>query len=536
MTPDPSSTASTSSDRVSIRLEPLSVEFELPRGGSLVSGLAAHGFEFPCGGTGECGACQVRVLSGSLPVTEADADSFSVDQLAQGWRLACQARADKPLVLECGQWHMEILADDKPADQIPNAGDLPTMVAPSFSESASADAERVGTPSRQSRGVAIAIDLGTTTIAAQLIDAAAGDVLGVETMLNPQAAFGSDVMSRIRAALEGQDLTTPIRAALGRLVTRLTHGRASQVDEVLLVGNTVMHHLFCGLDVEPLSHVPFQSPHLAEQRFTAHDLGWDLPSDCVVRFARCIGGFVGSDILAGIVAAGIALGDELTALVDLGTNGEIAIGNRHGVDCASTAAGPAFEAGAIRMGMRAVTGAVSYVALTEGTLRAAVIGDVAPRGICGSGLVDAVAAGLCSAAILANGRIVDGSKVFPIAPPVVLYQSDIRELQLAKGAIAAGFRLLLKRLGADVSSLHAIHLAGAFGNYVQIESALRIGLLEAPHALIHAAGNTALRGAKILLLADEPPLPPIKHISLAADPAFQDEFANCMTFPEMRDL
>jgi uncharacterized 2Fe-2S/4Fe-4S cluster protein (DUF4445 family) len=188
------------------------------------------------------------------------------------------------------------------------------------------------------------------------------------------------------------------------------------------------------------------------------------------------------------------------------------------------------------MGMRAVTGAIAYVALTEdglaeGTLRSTIIGDVAPRGICGSGLVDAVAAGLRSGSILSNGRIADSSKIFPVAPPVVLYQSDIRELQLAKGAIAAGFRLLLKRLGAQVSSLHAIDLAGAFGNYVQIESALRIGLLEAPHAIIHAAGNTALRGAKMLLLADEPQLPTIEHVSLAADPAFQDEFANCMTFP-----
>ncbi len=506
-------------DLVRIRLEPLSVELELPRGGSLVSGLAAHGFEFPCGGTGECSGCQVRVLSGSLPVTEADADSFSVDQLAQGWRLACQARADEPLVLECLQWHMEILAADK-------AG------CPILSESATEDSDRVGALSRKERSLAIAIDLGTTTIAAQLIDAASGDVLGVETALNPQSAFGSDVMSRIRTALEGQDLTTPIRTALGQLVARLARGRASQVTEVLLVGNTVMHHLFCGLDVESLAHVPFQSPHLAEQRFIPRDLGWDLPSDCVIRFARCIGGFVGSDILAGIVASGIALGDDLTALVDLGTNGEIAIGNRHGIVCASTAAGPAFEAGAIRMGMRAVTGAIAYVALTDGALRPIIIGDVAPRGICGSGLVDAVAAGLRSAAILANGRIADGSKIFPIAPPVVLYQTDIRDLQLAKGAIAAGFRLLIKRLDADVSSLHAIHLAGAFGNYVQIESALRIGLLEAPHALIHAAGNTALRGAKMLLLADEPPLPPIEHVSLAADPAFQDEFASCMTFPE----
>ena len=547
-----------SSNLVRIRIEPLSVELDLPRGASLVPGLAAQGVEFPCGGTGECSGCQVRVLSGSLPITEADSAALTPDQLAQGWRLACQARADEPLVLECGQWHMEILADaTSPSKSAP---------CPILSESSIEDSKWVGVqPASRSRDLAIAIDLGTTTIATQLIDAASGDVLGVETALNPQAAFGSDVMSRIRAALEGQDLTTPIRAALGQLVARLAArlapDRASQITEVLLVGNTVMHHLFCGLDVEPLSHVPFQSPHLAEQRLTPRDLDWDLNSDCVIRFARCIGGFVGSDIRAGIVATGIAQSPNLIALVDLGTNGEIAIGNRHGIVCASTAAGPAFEAGSIRMGMRAVTGAIAYVSLDEGTLRPTVIGDVAPRGICGSGLVDAVAAGLRSGAILSNGRIADKSKIFPIAPPVVLYQSDIRELQLAKGAIAAGFRLLLKRLattgakGTGFSpyikqsekkegalapeaqqALRAIHLAGAFGNYVQIDSALRIGLLEAPHSIIHAAGNTALRGAKMLLLADEPQLPPIEHVSLAADPAFQDEFANCMTFPEPHNL
>jgi len=530
MTLDPSSSAPSSSDpsssdNVRIRLEPLSVELELPRGGSLVPGLAAHGVEFPCGGMGECSGCQVRVLSGSLPVTEADVATLTPDQLGLGWRLACQARANEPLVLECGQWHMQILADTT----------TPSKSAPCriLSESATEDSERVGDQSASSsRSLAIAIDLGTTTIAAQLIDAASGDVLGVETMLNPQAAFGSDVMSRIRAALDDNDLITPIRLALGQLVARLTRDCASQVTEVLLVGNTVMHHLFCGLDVEPLAHVPFQSPHLVEQRFTPRELAWDLNSNCVIRFARCIGGFVGSDILAGIVAAGIGNGSDLTALVDLGTNGEIAIGSRHGIVCASTAAGPAFEAGSIRMGMRAVTGAIAYVSLENGALRATVIGDVAPRGICGSGLVDAVAAGLRSGSILSNGRIANGSKIFPIAPPVVLYQSDLRELQLAKGAIAAGFRLLLKRLGAQVSSLHAIHLAGAFGNYAQIESALRIGLLEAPHSVIHAAGNTALRGAKMLLLArEEPPLPHIEHVSLAADPAFQGEFASCMTFP-----
>jgi uncharacterized 2Fe-2S/4Fe-4S cluster protein (DUF4445 family) len=505
MTANASPPQPASRDLVRIRLEPLSIEFEVARGEALIAGLAARGIEFPCGGIGICGGCRVRVLSGALPVTEADAAILTPDELAGGWRLACQANADEPLVLDCGQWHMEVLSDS-------------SVVA-------------AGPESRPRK---IAIDLGTTTIAAQLIDSATGEVLGVETALNPQAAFGSDVMSRIRAALEGQDLTAPIRAALGEIVARLAAGNAAQVGEVLLVGNTVMHHLFCGLDVEPLSRVPFASPHLGEQRFAPRELEWDLPADCTIRFARCIGGFVGSDILAGIVAAGMTRSYALTALIDLGTNGEIAIGNRSGIVCASTAAGPAFEAGAIQMGMRAVTGAVSYVTLADGALRATVIGDVTPRGICGSGLVDAVAAGLRSGAILANGRVADGSKVFPVAAPVVLYQSDIRELQLAKGAIAAGFRLLLKRLGATMGDLHAIHLAGAFGNYVQIESAIRIGLLEAPHALIHAAGNTALRGAKMLLVGGEPELPPIEHVSLAADAGFEGEFAACMAFPDVR--
>ena len=495
-----------SAEEVRIRLEPLAVEVDVPRGALLLSSLSGHGVEFPCGGTGGCGGCGVRVLVGALEVTDADRTAFSAEQLAAGWRLACQARAEVPLVLECGQWHMDVLTDN------------------------------AGLAGAGKRGLGIAIDLGTTTIAAQIVDMASGSVLGVETELNPQARFGSDVMSRIRAALSGDDLTSVVRIALGQMIARLARGREEEIAEVVLVGNTVMHHLFSGRDVEPLSHAPFVSPHLGAQSFEARELGWPLGAGCTIRFAHCLGGFVGSDILAGIIAAGIARSDELMALVDLGTNGEIAIGNRHGIVCASTAAGPAFEAGSIRMGMRAATGAISYVSLSGGEMKATVIGNVEPRGICGSGLVDAVAAGLRSGKILASGRIADGTKLFAVAGPVVLYQADIRELQLAKAAIASGFKLLLKRLGASVGDLKSVYLAGAFGNYVQIESAIRIGLIGAPRELVHAAGNTALRGSKMLLLAaEEPALPAIEHVSLAADPGFQDEFANCMSFPGCDD-
>ncbi len=491
-----------SAKTVRIRLEPWSVEIEVPRGALLMPFLSANGVEFPCGGTGICGGCAVRLLSGALPVSSEDKARFKPDEIASGWRLACQTRADEALVLECGQERMDVLTDD-------------TLL------------------SGQGRhGLGIAIDLGTTTIAAQMIDLESGRVLGVCTALNPQMQAGADVMSRIRAVLMGADLCTMVRTELGAMVSELAGERAREVCEVLIVSNTVMHHLFCGLDVEPLAFAPFVTPHLESQRFMPADLGWPLHGSCTIRFAACIGSFVGADTLAGIVATGIAEGEELAALIDLGTNGEIAIGSRNGLLCASTAAGPAFEAGCIRMGMRAAPGAVAHVARVDGALRTHVIGDGEARGICGSGVVDAIATGLESGAILASGRVANGTKILPVSGAVSLYQSDIRELQLAKAAIAAGFSLLLDRLGATARDLKSIHLAGAFGNYLRIESAARIGLIEAPVELIHAAGNTALRGAKMLLLArNEPALPEIEHVCLAAVEGFQDRFATCMSFP-----
>lgn len=488
---------------VRIRLEPMSVEAEVPLGESLASVVTRFGVEFPCGGTSLCGGCGVRVLKGSLPVTGPDLSVFSTAELDDGWRLACQAHADMPLVLECGQWHMDILTDNSSIS--------------------------LGCKS----GLGIAIDLGTTTIAAQLVDMATGSVLAVETNLNPQSSFGSDVMSRIKAALSGSDLTTHVRQALRNMIVNLAGGREQQIAEVVLVGNTVMHHLFSGLDVEPLSHAPFESPHLSSQCFMPDELDWPLPSTCRIRFERCMGGFVGSDILAGILAVGMPGSDDLLALVDLGTNGEIAIGNRHGILCASTAAGPAFEAGAIRMGMRAATGAIARVSLQNDKMYATVIGDVEPRGICGSGLVDAVAVGLERGRILPSGRIADGTKLFPVWLPVVVLQADIRQLQLAKAAIASGFRLLMKHLGASINDVQSIYFAGAFGNYVRAQSASCIGLIEADIDRIHARGNTALRGAKMLLLAEyEPILPNIEHVSLAAEPGFQDAFMDCIAFPK----
>jgi uncharacterized 2Fe-2S/4Fe-4S cluster protein (DUF4445 family) len=214
-------------------------------------------------------------------------------------------------------------------------------------------------------------------------------------------------------------------------------------------------------------------------------------------------------------------------------NGEIAVGNCHRILCASTAAGPAFEAGAIKMGTRAAEGAISRVVAQGGKLHCSLIGEAPPRGLCGSGLVDAIAAGLETGAILPNGRFADGIRQLSLAGTVALYQSDVRELQLAKAAIAAGLRILVTKWGVCLDVLEAVHLAGAFGNYVRVESTARIGLLEMPSKRVIASGNTALRGAKMLLASKaDSALNAIEHVSLGADPDFQDTFLDCLQFPE----
>ena len=296
-----------------------------------------------------------------------------------------------------------------------------------------------------------------------------------------------------------------------------------------------MHHLFCGVDLDPLAHCPFEPVRDGQIEFRAAELGWAVPGDPPVRFLGCLGGFVGSDILAGVLATRMHESDRLTALVDLGTNGEIVAGCRGRLVCASTAAGPAFEGGRIGMGMRAATGAIVEVWVEDGGMACRVLGHCAPRGICGSGLVDAAAAALELGLVLPGGRLAGGAKRLPVAGEVALAQADIRELQLAKGATAAGLEIVLARLGASTADIGCVYLAGAFGNYLNRASARRIGLLNLPLERVEPAGNTALLGAKLALFAasDFAALRAmVEHVPLGTDPAFQERYVEAMAFPE----
>ncbi len=499
---------------VRIRLLPLQKTVDVSRGALLQDVLFSYGVEFPCGGHGRCKGCRVRVLEGTLPVTSDQEDILTASELAGGWRLACRCKADNDLTLDIGQWEAAILSDESQFEFAP------------------------------SEGLGIAVDLGTTTLVVQLVDLKSGQVLGVRTSLNPQARFGSDIMSRVQYALStdgAAKMRAIIRQGIGDLISGVTENGSrvgKELRRIVIVGNTVMHHLFCGIDVFPLSHYPFEPVDDGLRQFSAGELGWEIAGDPAVQFLPCLGGFVGSDILAGILATAMHQSPDLVGLIDLGTNGEVVLGSREGMLCASTAAGPAFEGARIKMGMQAATGAISEVETRAGELICRVLGGVQARGICGSGLVDAVAIGLEQGRISISGRFVGGIEEWMLAPPVSLCQNDIRELQLAKGAIAAAVRILLQQLGAQPQGLKRLFLAGAFGNYINRNSARRIGLIDFPPEIVTAAGNTALLGAKLALFMDAGEMSTlagvrnlVQHMSLAAEPRFHEIYIHSMFFP-----
>ena len=319
------------------------------------------------GGRQRCKGCRVRIVKGEIPITPEQELHLTPEELRAGWRLACAGKAETDLTLELGQWEAAILADNTQFAFTPR------------------------------EGLGVAVDLGTTTLVAQLLDLSNAHVLAVRSTLNLQARFGADVMSRVGYAVTGdghEHLRKMVRHQIGRLIAELMEAAGlpgKPIQSVTIVGNTVMHHLFCGIDLAPLASYPFETVRDGLETFRASDLGWTIAGDPPIRFMPCLGGFVGSDILAGIIATRLDQSEVLHGLVDLGTNGEIVIGNRDKILCAATAAGPAFEGAQIRCGMRASDGAIEGVRIADDVTVQIIGGEVQPRGICGSGLVDAVA-------------------------------------------------------------------------------------------------------------------------------------------------
>jgi uncharacterized 2Fe-2S/4Fe-4S cluster protein (DUF4445 family) len=424
--------------------------------------------------------------------------------LGPDWRLACFSSCTGDITLEAEQFNHIILADESEFEFEPQ------------------------------EGYGVAVDLGTTTVVAQLISLKDGKVLEAETMLNPQQRFGADLISRIQACIDGHapEMTKIIRNSIGTMISLMLKKHPVKIRKAVLVGNTAMQQLFNGSDVTPLATYPFQPSDTRERILTAKELSWNFPVVEEVVFFPSIGGFVGSDILAGLAATGLYKKEDPHGLIDLGTNGEISVGNRHGIICASTAAGPAFEGSNISAGMRAVTGAISSFRMEGDHLAATVIGNGAARGICGSALIDAIALLREIGAIGSYGEILSGDASIPLTGKISLTQKDIHEFLLAKAALATGFSILTNRLLLGPEDIREFFIAGGFGNYIHVPHLTETGAIGLPVEKIRKMGNTALIGAKMFLFSGLPLAEEIlkitNHISLESDPGFQDIFISHM--------
>jgi uncharacterized 2Fe-2S/4Fe-4S cluster protein (DUF4445 family) len=420
----------------------------------------------------------------------------------------------------------------------------------------------------------VACDVGTTTIVSSLVDLTTGEEVANASCINPQTSYGDDVLSRIAHIREQPhtltDLQSSVITALNGLINQLTgkipraHGR---IYEMAVAGNTTMQQILCGYDPSALGELPFVPAFDTCQRVHASHVGLKIHPEADLCVYGQIGGFIGGDTLACMVSARLDTWDKPVLLVDIGTNGEIVLAYDGKIHATSTAAGPAFEGGRITQGMRGTTGAIEKV-IIEDDVEYNVIGNTVPIGICGSGLIDAAAqlrrkgiidmiGKMCGRDEVPDDtdprlieRIIDEEneqKGFVLVPAqdsgrdsaIVLHQGDIREFQLASGAIRAGISILLKRAGVSVEELDTVLLAGAFGTFIRRSSALGTGILPPiDPGKIRSIGNAALSGARLALLSlderdySEKLRANTTFIDLSMDQEFNTEFGMAMMFPE----
>jgi uncharacterized 2Fe-2S/4Fe-4S cluster protein (DUF4445 family) len=358
--------------------------------------------------------------------------------------------------------------------------------------------------------VVMAVDIGTTSIAAQLLNPFTGAILANTNLLNSQAIFGSDVTSRVIAA-EKRGVTYLQEAIIRDLNTAVaslcqaTGIERTQIHTIVCAGNTIMCHFLLGLDSSHIRRFPYIAAATAPNPIKAAEIGIAIHPQGRLHCLPGIGSWIGGDITAGIYASGIQSTGDLSLLMDIGTNGEIVIGNHQWLMTCSASAGPALEGAGVECGMRAIDGAIEKVDIEQGTLTYKTIGDSKPKGICGSGIIDLVASMLKAGIIDRGGKFTAAGKrrhtlvkadATAHGRDIAISEGDIENIISAKGALYAAMTILLKRLDLDVSAIRRFFIAGAFGGHIDIENAVTIGLLpNLPRDIFHFAGNTSLAGA-----------------------------------------
>jgi len=601
--------------KLEVTYQPFDRTTRVPPGTTLFS--AAHWIGLPidstCGGRGTCGKCKVRVVEGSSEVTTADHRLLRKDEVDNGWRLSCQARIYEDIACEVPQLlrvpkaatmglsrlviidpnvrkvYLELTEPDLHDQRsdvsrlrdaltaeghdmsagVPVLRTLPKALREAgFKVTAVLAGEQLvavepGDTTEECFGVAF--DVGTTTLVGTLMNLRTGMAAAVRSTLNGQAPFGADVISRISHAMNGQEsldeLKTAVVTTMNGILDELYREAGvtpERTYEAVVVGNVTMLHLLFGIDPTPISMMPFTPAFMDALSVPASEVGLRIHPAGYIQTLPALGAYVGADIVSGVLATGIAREDKLRVFVDVGTNGEIVIGSSQRTLATAAPAGPAFEGSQIKCGMRATDGAIEGVHLGEGVDLQVIGGDVPALGLCGSGLVDAVAQLLNVGLLDHSGRMlsaseappnhpladrlieVEGVKAFLLAEGVYLSQRDVRELQFAKGSIATGIKVLMDILGVSTSDLDEIFLGGSFGSYLNPESAKIIGLVPPVEVdKIIAVGNSAGEGAKIALLSYRErqvafELPSrIEYVELSGRTDFNDAFVSVLRFPDL---
>ncbi|HEY3384425.1 MAG TPA: ASKHA domain-containing protein [Vicinamibacterales bacterium] len=577
--------------------------------------------EQPCGGEGTCGRCRIRIPEGAPAPIDTDRQHFTDDELATGWRLACGVVFNGPAVVEVPAVSRSAAGKsfgvDLPSERLDHPLVDLLLVDMAMSDRAPLSTvdrleQATGLPPRGLRGspralvelaassaaggfvgvalergmlisawpgavlerYGVALDLGTTSLAAALVRLADGAVVSSASCLNPQVAFGADVIARIKHAGDhgtgAADLTRAVREGLASLVAQVLDVAGCDRGSVVVAacaGNPTMMHSWAGVPLTSLGTAPYGGVWSSALTCTAADVDLPIHPNARVHPFPLVRSHVGGDAVAGAVACDLDRPGGRRLLVDLGTNSEVIVTDGFRVVATSAAAGPAFEGVSIRCGMRAAAGAIDAASIAPGApLAYSTLGGAAPRGLCGSGLIDLVAALLRLGVIEESGRLrraeeiespsaigvrdsltqVDGLQAFVVADPepssglgaVVLTARDVREIQLATGSIGAAITLACRHLGFEPGALDEVFLAGAFGNFIRKASALRIGLVPAiDPERIRFVGNAAGIGAR-LALVDRGVLERAgecvaraEYLELAAVPSYQETFMSALSFP-----
>ena len=568
-----------------------------------------------CAGTGSCGKCKIIIENQEsvTPITEKERKLLTDSEICRGMRLACLTQAVEDVVVfvpQCSiRTSMRILSEGLHAKYqmdpvvtrrcirlgVPALGDhstytnmignalgirscridyrtlkkVPDVVRSSDFEIAATSrrSEIIGLSPAKGAGrlYGLAIDIGTTSVVVYMMDLESGKLVDVESCLNPQISYGEDVISRISSSVKYgvRELKRPVIDGINSMISSLCNRAGcekSDIVEAAVVGNTAMHHIFLGIPPESISLSPFTPTVTVPLDIKARDLHIGINESAYVHVLPVIAGFVGADTLGVLLSTDIYSEDRLALALDIGTNGEILLGNCDGVVSCSCAAGPALEGCAIKHGMRASKGAIESVYIDPSTYEPEyrTIGDLRPKGLCGSAIVDAVSQMYGADIINENGSfngcdsdrvrkspegyweyVLEWGKNTCMNDDIVITANDVGELQLAKGAIQTGIVAMMEKRNVTFDDIDVFYLAGAFGNYIDIKNAIGIGLLpDIPIEKYSSVGNAAGEGAKASLLSQtkrtEEALVSrsVDYIELASLSGFNEMFCESLLFPE----